>query len=104
VSTTYTGIVRPLFYYRPQAPATGLQNLGSWLLFALEGSAGGGAGSTKVFLEKEATTTASIMEAVRGYDYVTLAVAGTQTGSYINIGAVTDNGSYSYSATVHDSD
>lgn len=102
--TAYTGIVRSLFYLRPQSPTTGVQNQGSWFLFALEGSAGGGVGTTKVFLEHETTTTASIMEAVKNYDYVTLTVTGTQTGLYINLGAVTDNGSYAYSATVHDSD
>jgi hypothetical protein len=102
--TAYTGIVRPLFYFRPQAPATGVQNLGSFFLFALEGSAGGGVGTTKVFMEVETTTTASVMEAVRNYDYVTLTVTGTQTGLFINIGAVTDAGSYHYTANVHDSD
>ncbi len=102
--TAYTGIVRPLFRYRPVNSTTGVANLGDFFLFALEGSAGGGVGTTKVFFEHEATTTPSVMEAVKNYDYVTLTVTGTQTGLYINIGAVTDNGSYAYAATVHDSD
>jgi hypothetical protein len=103
MSTSYTGIVRPVFDSLPITSYAGALQ-GEYFAFSLVGSAGGGVGTDKVFLEAESTTTPSVMRPVIGYDYVTLVITGTQSGKYLNIGAVTDNTGHSYSATITNSD
>jgi len=110
-TVAYAGVVKPVYDSLPiSGPGATYAAVaaGDFYMFQLATVAGGSDGSSKIFLEKETTTTASVMRAAEGTDITSLTItydtrwyaSDAAFGTYLNIGPVVKGSPGVFTATL----